>query len=625
MKKAAKIFGWIVLVVVLVLGLVLALSPVAKYVINNYGERIVGRQLHADRVVINPYWGGVTIRGFQCKEPNGETDFVSFDHLYVQIAWPQLMGKRVILRHIHLDGFNGQVLKSGEKVNFSDIIERFSSKDTLEQEVPKDTTKARWIVSLKDIRLRNSTVRYRDVVGDKQWSLEDISLSIPGLYFDNTQTNAGMEFGLPTGGRVGIVAGMKMQANRYAVLINLYDVNTDVVLPLVQDYLEISGLGAKINGQVHVDGSLENIMNIQLKGNLSMAGLSLRDNDDDEVAALDELRLAIAKGDLLTNTYLLDTLSITGLTGNYEVHEKWNSLTRLMKKQKPAEEEEAEKNTEYRVQNTDSRVQNTESGVQNTEDGVQNTEKAKQSKPLVWMAKNVVLTGHDLTYEDYSMKHNWEYAIETLRVEGKNVASNGRNILQAKATLTNDAKLNMDYVGSLNMKQGDSRLNLKLTGVQLTDFNALCRNYTGYPLESGILSLESHMNVTAGKLAGTNTIVIDQPKVGKRERLSKAPYKNIPVRAGFNLLTSAQNMIVLNVPVTGDVSNPKFKLSKVIGRAILKVFFGPLMGMNDRGKTISDEELREMQELFGDDTLSETTTDVAMAAGDSVGLAEVGQ
>ena len=282
-----------------------------------------------------------------------------------------------------------------------------------------------------------------------------------------------------------------------------------------------------------------------------------------------------------------------------EVHKNWNTLTRLMKKQEPNYDEETSAAVEQQKQSA--------------------------KKPLVWMAKVVTLTGHDLTYEDYSMKNNWEYSIETIRVDGRNVASNGRNQVKAKARLTGGAQLNMDYVGSLNLKRDDSRMNLKLTGVRLTDFDAICRNYTGYPLESGVLSLESHMEVTGGKLMGDNKIVIDQPKVGRRERLTKAKYKNIPVRAGVDLLRSAQNMIVLDVPVTGDASNPKFKLGKVIGRALLKVFFGPLMGVDDKKHGISDEEREEMRELLGEDTVSEVSADVAMTAGDSVGLTEVGK
>ena len=179
MKKLVKICEWGALAIVLLFALILALSPVVKYVVNNYGEQIIGRQLHADQVIINPYWGGVTIKGFQCKEQNGETDFVSFDRLYVQIAWPQLVAKRVIIRHIHLDTFNGQVLKQNDRVNFSDIIERYAKNDSIEQ--PKDTTKSSWVVSLKDIRIRNSSIRYRDVISGKQWKLEDLSLHVPGL------------------------------------------------------------------------------------------------------------------------------------------------------------------------------------------------------------------------------------------------------------------------------------------------------------------------------------------------------------------------------------------------------------------------------------------------------------
>ena len=606
MKKFGKICGWGALAIVLLFALILAVaSPAAKYVVNNYGERIVGRQLHADRVIINPYWGGVTISGFQCKEPNGETDFVSFDRLYVQIAYPQLIAKTVKIRAIHLDGFSGQVLKSNDKLNFSDIIERFASKDSVEEQTPKDTAKSEWTVALNDIRINNGSIRYRDVVSDKQWKLEDISLNIPGLYFDNTQTNAGLEFGLPTGGRVGVIAGYKMQSNRYAVKLNLFDVHTDVVLPLVQDFLNISGLGAKLNGSVRVDGSLDNINNLQLSGNIAMTGLSIQDTRRDEIASIEELRVALNKGDLSTKTFILDTLVISGITGNYEVHETWNTLSRLLKE---PDKEEVEDSLATEEENDTTEIAN----------GQQPTAKV-QAQPLVWMAKQVRITGHDLTYHDYSMKREWEYAIKTLEVKGSNIATNGRNSVNLKATLTSDAQMKADFTGGLDLAKQDTRMNLNLKGVKLEDFSPLCQNYTGYPLEGGDLSLESHIDVLSGKMNGTNRIIIDHPRVGKKERLSKAKYKNIPVRTGVNMLTSAQDMIVLDVPLSGDATNPKFKLNKVIGRALLKVFFGPLMGVNDR-KSVSEQEMEEIQTLLGEDS-----TDVAVAASDSIGLSEVSE
>lgn len=609
MKTFWKICGWGALAIVLLFALILGVvSPIAKYIVNNHGETLVGRELHADQVIINPFWGGVSINGFECKEANGETNFISFDRLYVQIAYPQLLAKRVKIRAIHMDGFNGQVLKSHDRLNFSDIVERFSPKDTVKTtiEATETSDKSPWTIALDDIRINNSSVRYRDVISDKQWKVEDISLRIPGVFFDNKQTNAGLEFGLPTGGRVGIIAGYKMQSNRYAVRLNLEEVHTDVALPLVQDYLNVSGLGAKVNGNIHVDGSLDNITNIQLKGRLAMTGLSIKDTHDDQVAAMDELRVVVNKGDLNTKTFILDSLILTGITGDYEVHESWNTLSRLLKK----DSEEA----------TDSVETSTSRDVETSTD-----------KPLVWMAKKVLITGHDLMYHDYSMKHEWEYGIQTLEITGDNIATNGRNAVKIDATLTSDAKLKLDFIGGTDLAHQDTRAELKMTGVQLRDFSALCRNYTGYPLNGGDLRVDSRMDVVSGKLKGTNRIIMNHPRVGRRDLMTKAKYKDVPVRLGVKMLTSAQDIVVLDVPVTGDARNPKFNLNKVIGRALLKVFFGPMMGVNDR-KNLSEEEIEGLLEILGEDapslsndSVAQLPADVTTHAGDSSVLSEISE
>ena len=260
-----------------------------------------------------------------------------------------------------------------------------------------------------------------------------------------------------------------------------------------------------------------------------------------------------------------------------------------------------------------------EDSDQESEDSVESqAPRAESAKPLVWMAKKVVITGHDLCYHDYSMRHEWEYAVKTLKVEGSNIATNGRNSVKAKATLTSDAQLNLDFTGGPDIANQDTRATLKITGVPLTDFDALCRNYTGYALDGGEMNVESTLDVTSGQMTGNNKIVIEHPRVGKKEKFSKAPYKDLPIKLGVHLLTSAQDMIVLEVPVKGDARSPKFDFGKVVSRALLKVFFGPLMGVNDGDKRISTEEMEELQELLG-----ESAADVAVSAGDSTELTEI--
>ena len=580
MKKSLRIVAWIVGVPVALLLLVMALSPVAKPVINNHGQDFIGRDMSVKSVFINPFFGTVTIRDFHCKEANGLTDFVAFDRLHVQMNWLALAGKHVNLSHIHLDEFTGQVLSGANDFNFSDIVRRFASNDT----TPKDTTPSQWTVSLRDIQLRNGRLSYHDMVRDNRWSVDNVNLNVPGLYFGPQQSNAGLQFSLPTGGSVTVTAGYIMASQRYAVTFRLDQVNTDVALPLVQDYLKVSGLGALVSGSIHIDGSLNNVRDMVLSGGLGLSGLNITDEDDEPVAGLDNIRLVIRRGDIAANSFLLDTVSITGVTANFVRTDKYNTLSRLLRE--PDEQTADSISEEIQIADNDSLQI---SG--NTVD-----------QPLTWSTRHLLVTAHDIAFEDKSVKPHVKYSIDTLSLSGNNIAGQGKNSLHLSGRFSDGAKLNADYVGGLDLSQGNHRLNLKLTGMQLPAFSPYVVDMFACPVEQGELAAQIGATVNGGKLLSDNKITIDQPQIGKKARRSKAKYKNVPLKLGVDMLKSAHGIVVLEVPVKGDITSPKFKLGKVIGRAVAKVFFGPLMGVRDNRELISADEMNEMLDILGPDT-----------------------
>jgi len=543
-------------------------SPIAKHILHTQVKELIGRDLYAQSVRVNLYTGGVTIKDFHCKEPNGETDFVSFERLYVRVAYPRLIGKTLKLKKIRLEGFNGQVMQSGSRWNFSDIIKRF------EQDAnPADTMPSEWTFILKDIQLINSSVRYRDVLHDKQWKIENINFSMPGLAFDRTDKHAGLDFAIPAGGKVAVEAKYAAPTNSVTVNLQLDDVNTDALLPLIQDYVNVSTLGATMNGNLRAHASMDNIQNIDVKGRLHLEHLHVKDMAKNEIAAMEEMHVILNRWNLSTNTFILDSLIMDGVTGTYEVHKNWNTISKLIKGYG--------NDTKAKKKKGKSKPKNTSNG-----------------KQLVWLAKEAVLNAHDLTYYDYSMKRNWSYAIKTLRAEGHNVSSNGRNLLKINATMTNNAKLKMDFVGSLNVKKHDTRFNLTLTNVNLKDFDAACRNYTGYPIESGMLHLDSHMEFVRGQLTGNTKIVIDNTEIGQREKLTKAPYRNIPVRSTFRRLEDSNKRVIINAPVKGDANKKSFSLSKIVIKSLVKETFGRMSATRSMKDKISKEEKQEIQRIL---------------------------
>ncbi|MBO4665441.1 MAG: DUF748 domain-containing protein [Paludibacteraceae bacterium] len=578
MNKSIKITCWVFGVPVALLLLVMALSPVVKLVVNNHGQDILGRDLSVKRVFVNPFFGTVTIKDFHCKEVDGEADFVAFERLHVQMNWPALIGKHVNLNHIHLDDFSGEVLSGNSEFNFSDIIERFASKDT----TAKDTTPSSWTVSLQDIRLHNGQLLYHDTDRDKKWSLDNINLNVPGLYFGRQQSNAGLQFDLPTGGSVTITAGYIMASNRYAVTLRLDEVNTNVALPLVQDYLKISGLGALITGSIHVDGSLDNVRDLVATGNLSLKGLKITDERHNPIAGLDEVKVVIRRGDVATNTFALDTLAITGITCEFERTKKDNTLSRLLR-----EPEERPADTLKTVEPDTLAPVESEPVVE---------------APLTWSTDHLLITGRDITFMDRSMRKRFTYAIDTLTLAGENIVSHGKNTLKLNARLSDGGKLNATYTGGLDLKVGLHKLGLKLTNVKLKGFTAYTEHLFACSLTNGDLAVQVDGTINNAKLVMDTKITMDQPEVGKKAWQSNAKLKNVPLKLGIDMLKSAQGIVLLDVPVKGDINSPKFKLGKVFGRALAKVFFGPLMGARDGRSKISHDEMEEMIELLGSDT-----------------------
>ena len=567
-KKAVKIACWIVGVPVGLLVLVMALSPVGKVVINHYGPNIVGREMSVKHVFIDPFFGTVRLTDFHCKEANGITDFVALDKLYVRMHWSKLATKEVDIRNIHLTNFSGEILNGPEVLNFSDIITRFSSNDTL----PRDTTPSEWTISLNDIRLVNGALLYHDVIRDNRWVIDNINLNIPGLYFGAQQSRAGLQFDLPTGGSVNIKAGYVMASRHYIVTLGLDNINSDVALPLVQDYMRISGLGALINGELFINGSLDNVRDIVASGNLSLSGLQIIDEDDEPIAGLDEIQMVIRRGDLANNRWLLDTLTISGLTGHFERNEKYNTFSRLRK-----EPDEIESDTVMEIESD-----------------------TVKTPPLTWEARYLHITGKDISFEDNSMRKNFEYNINDFTLSGQDIAAQGHNSLRLVAHAGKKATLNANFTGGTDIKHGHHTLSMRLTGLDISDFTQYSEYYFGYPLEGGSLALQSSSTINNGQLNSDNKITIDHPEIGKKMKLRKPKIKNVPLKLGVDMLTSAQDIMVLEVPIAGNVNSPKFRFGKIAGRAIAKVFFGPLMGIRDNRELISQAEAEEITVLVGE-------------------------
>jgi outer membrane protein OmpA-like peptidoglycan-associated protein len=118
--------------------------------------------------------------------------------------------------------------------------------------------------------------------------------------------------------------------------------------------------------------------------------------------------------------------------------------------------------------------------------------------------------------------------------------------------------------------------------VNLTTLTPYSAKFAGYRIEKGKLSMELRYQLENGQLTAANSFVLDQLQLG--ERVDSPDATSLPIRLAIALLKDSDGKIDIQLPLTGDLSNPEVSvwglLSNAAGSLLRKVIAAPfaLMG-----------------------------------------------
>jgi hypothetical protein len=118
--------------------------------------------------------------------------------------------------------------------------------------------------------------------------------------------------------------------------------------------------------------------------------------------------------------------------------------------------------------------------------------------------------------------------------------------------------------------------------VNLTTLTPYSAKFAGYRIEKGKLSMELRYQLEDGRLTAANSFVLDQLQLG--ERVDSPDATSLPIRLAIALLKDSDGKIDIQLPITGDLTNPDVSvwglLSNAAGSLLQKVVAAPfaLMG-----------------------------------------------
>ncbi|MGE9295927.1 MAG: DUF748 domain-containing protein [Puniceicoccales bacterium] len=111
-----------------------------------------------------------------------------------------------------------------------------------------------------------------------------------------------------------------------------------------------------------------------------------------------------------------------------------------------------------------------------------------------------------------------------------------------------------------------TEISIQTDGVTLPAFAAYAVPIIGRPPTEGHVTAKLGYSLTSGQLDGKNDIKIKNMTFGPRDKASKAP--NLPLELGVAILEDSQGVMNIDIPIQGDVNDPKFSLSSTIQYAI---------------------------------------------------------
>lgn len=218
------------------------------------------------------------------------------------------------------------------------------------------------------------------------------------------------------------------------------------------------------------------------------------------------------------------------------------------------------------------------------------TEAAPAPPPVVALAPvihigPITLTGGRVDFSDYFIKPN--YSADLSALSGRLSSFSSVPAAPDSPPLMADLELrgraqgtaSLEITGQLNPLAQPLALNIrgKMRDMELPPLSPYTIKYAGHGIERGKLSMDvSYQVLPNGQLTAGNKLTLNQLKFG--DPVEGAP-ASLPVRLAVALLADRNGVIDVDLPISGSLNDPEFRLGavifKVVGNLILKAVTAP--------------------------------------------------
>ncbi len=185
--------------------------------------------------------------------------------------------------------------------------------------------------------------------------------------------------------------------------------------------------------------------------------------------------------------------------------------------------------------------------------------------------KKVVFRAGEANFSDLSVQPNFSAGISKL--EGTITGLSSKAGSRAKIDLHGSvgAFSPVSVTGEFNVlgPQLYTDIAMGFHNIDLSVFNPYSGKFAGYDIAKGKLNTDLHYKVDGRKLDAQHHIMVEQLEFGDKTASKDAV--SLPIKLAVALLKDRNGVIDLNLPVTGSLDDPQFRLAPIIWKVFINI------------------------------------------------------
>ena len=527
----------------LLLIVTLLAGPIVKWYAEKHSVELCHREATIGQVWINVFTGSVLIKDLQVQEEDPKDDFLKFDKLYVRLSLPKMLGQKVLIQRVKLQGLDTKIIQKGIRFNFSDIIELYTNKPKKEK---KKESKP-WDVDIRKISVKDSKVVYVDANMGSSFDTRNINIDVPRLYLKGDATNADISMDFSDKGKMVLKAAYDIQKGDFDGDLQLSQFQIKDIQPYLENFMNIGRMSGVANGHLKAKGCVKHITDLVASGSLSVKNAKIFNADNTPLGTFSNFTVDIAKVELGKKNFKINKVFLKDLVFHFDRYQGETTLTRLFKKK-----------------------EETESTTNTASESVSETSKS-QEMPIKYLLKNLLVENGSVVYTDYAVAPQKQtFTVSGLKISSENMQNGHQSPITVVANLGNSGRLECQgHADVLDLHNAD--MDLSIENLDITEFTPYSLYYFAYPVTDGLLSFNTSLTIANNWLDSKNSLDIYKPAFGKKDKSLTPKAAKIPMKAAMYVITDRKGHVKMDLPVKGDVSSPDFSFKKVIWKTFVNL------------------------------------------------------